>query len=245
MARAHKFYNISVVLLALASIVLTILDFSGLIHLTRWPWVVADQGILAFFTLDYLIRLGLAKNKRAFFRQNIFDLLAIIPLSSIFSFFRLARLTRLFRLTQLFRFVRLVGFLGKLRHVLKRFLKTNGFIYLLWACMAILILAATLYAYAEHVSWGEALWWAIATTTTVGYGDVAPHTTIGKVAATILMLVGIGFIGALTSTITTYFANRESATDYRRLEQQLTTISQQNQELRQLVERLQEKLDNK
>lgn len=232
----RKLYNDGVVLFALISIVLVIFDFSGIIKLTAQPWVYLDNGILALFTVDYVVRFWRAPHKWAFFRHNIFDLLAIIPLYSIFSFFRLARVTRIFRLVRLFRFIRLVGFIGKLRHNLKRFLKTNGFIYLLWACTAILILAATLYSYAEHVSWGEALWWAIATTTTVGYGDVAPHTIVGKCAATVLMLVGIGFIGALTSTITTYFANRGRASEYEQVAKRLATIEQQNQELRDLLQ---------
>lgn len=244
MNRWQKTYNIGVVTLALWSITLAILDFSNLIHIQELPWSAMDDSILAAFTVDYIVRFGRAKQKWAFFRHNIFDLLAIIPLSTIFSFFRLARVTRLFRLVRLFRFVRLIGFIGKLRHTLKRFFRTNGFIYLVWVCMAILILAATLYSYAEHVSWGEALWWAIATATTVGYGDVAPHTAVGKVAATILMLVGIGFIGALTSTITTYFANRGKSSDYQRMTKQLTTIEKQNQELRELLQALRQSKDN-
>lgn len=235
MTTVKKLYTLTVVSLALISIGLAVLDFSGIIAMTNWPWSGLDEGILAFFTLDYFVRLWRAPHKWDFFRHNLFDLLAIIPLSTIFSFFRLARITRLFRLVRLFRFVRLVGFIGKLRHTLKGFLKTNGFVYLLWVCTAILILAATLYSYAEHVSWGEALWWAIATTTTVGYGDVAPHTVVGKCAATLLMLVGIGFIGALTSTITTYFANRGRDSEYQQVAKRLATIEQQNRELRDLL----------
>lgn len=228
MTRWAKCYNGLVVLLALWSIGLTILDFSTVIDLTASPWSVMDDGILIVFTIDYWVRFWRAPRKWAFFRHNLFDLIAILPLTSLFSFFRLARLTRIFRLTKLFRLVRLVGFIGRLRKPLKTFLRTNGFIYLVWASLAILILAATLYAYAEHVSWNEALWWAIATASTVGYGDIAPHTTIGKWAATLLMLVGIGFIGALTSTITTYFAHRGETSQYQQLHQQLTRIEQQN-----------------
>lgn len=238
MRMSIKIYNVTVVVLALVSIALAILDFSNIIQLTATPWLTIDNLILGFFTVDYVVRFWRAPHKWLFFRHNIFDFLAIIPLTTLFTFFRLARITRLFRLVRLFRFVRLIGFIGKLRHVLKRFLRTNGFVYLLWACMAILILAATLYAYAERVSWGEALWWAIATTTTVGYGDVAPHTVIGKCAATLLMLVGIGFIGALTSTITTYFANRESATDTRELTKKLDAIEQQNRDLKAAIQEL-------
>ncbi|WP_407886692.1 potassium channel family protein [Levilactobacillus sp. N40-8-2] len=218
-----KLYNGVVIVFALWSIVLAILDFSSLITLTSLPWSVMDDGILVLFTVDYWVRFYRAPKKWVFFRHNLFDLIAILPLTSLFSLFRLARLTRLLRLTCLFRFVRLVGFIGRLRKPLQKFLKTNGFIYLVWASFAILILAATLYAYAEHVSWGEAFWWAIVTASTVGYGDIAPHTTVGKFAVTLLMLVGIGFIGALTSTITTCFAHHGETDRYQQLSKQLKT----------------------
>jgi len=235
MTQRLKIYNGLVIFLALTSIGLVILDLSGLIRLSAQPWSWIDHGILAAFTVDYGVRFWRAPHKWDFFRHNLFDLIAILPLTSLFSFFRLARLTRIFQLSRLFRFVRLVGFIGKLRRPLSVFLKTNGFIYLVWASLAILILAATLYSFAEHVSWDEALWWAIATASTVGYGDIAPHTSIGKWAATLLMLVGIGFIGALTSTITTYFAHRGETDRYQQLQQQLTTIEQQNAELKRLL----------
>ncbi|WP_332870956.1 potassium channel family protein [Levilactobacillus tujiorum] len=236
MTRYLKLYHGLVIVLALWSIALVIFDLAGFIDLTKTPWSVMDDGLLVIFTIDYWVRFWRAPRKWDFFRHHIFDLIAILPLTSFFNFFRLARVTRLLQLSRLFRFVRLVGFIGRLHQPLRTFLKTNGFIYLVWASLTILILGATLYSYAEHVSWGEALWWAIATASTVGYGDVAPQTTVGKWAATLLMLVGIGFIGALTSTITTYFAHRGEASQYQQLHQELTTIKQQNAELKRLIE---------
>jgi voltage-gated potassium channel Kch len=49
---------------------------------------------------------------------------------------------------------------------------------------------------------GVALWWAVQTVTTVGYGDVVPHATAGRVVAAVLMLIGIGFLTVITATIT-------------------------------------------
>jgi voltage-gated potassium channel len=54
-------------------------------------------------------------------------------------------------------------------------------------------------------SLADALWWAVVTTTTVGYGDVSPVTGEGRLIAVGLMVVGIGFIGIFTATITSFF----------------------------------------
>jgi voltage-gated potassium channel len=65
------------------------------------------------------------------------------------------------------------------------------------------------------LNYGDALWWAIATVTTVGYGDKYPVTAGGRGIAVVLMLVGIGLIGVLTATVASYFveekADREKA----------------------------------
>ncbi|MFT8726598.1 MAG: potassium channel family protein [Liquorilactobacillus ghanensis] len=206
-----KLYDIFIVLLALISIVLVIADFCNQININSVPYVYIDNGILIIFAVDYFTRLFLAKDKKYFFIHNIFDLLSIIPASS-FSIFRIARISRIARLFRLFRFV---GLSGKLEKNIKKFLNTNGFIYLAITCLIILLVSAGMYSVSENVSFGESLWWAIATATTVGYGDISPHTVIGKFAAVLLMFIGIGFIGMLTSSITTYFTqnNEESKED--------------------------------
>jgi voltage-gated potassium channel len=63
---------------------------------------------------------------------------------------------------------------------------------------------------------GDALWWAVVTTTTVGYGDVSPVTAEGRLIAVALMVVGIGFIGVFTATITSLFLEPSRATEDQR-----------------------------
>lgn len=220
------------VILALVSILIVILDYANQLNISNAPWSILDNTILIIFAADYFIRLSRSPNKWTFFKNNIFDLLAILPFNSIFSFFRVSRVFRIFRLAKSLRFLRLLGLTGKLQNNLHRFLKTNGLIYLIWISISILLISATLYSLAENVPWGEALWWAIATTTTVGYGDISPHTTIGKLAAILLMFVGIGFIGMLTSAITSFFTTDTEKSENQQLLDRLEVVTKQNEEIK-------------
>jgi voltage-gated potassium channel len=62
----------------------------------------------------------------------------------------------------------------------------------------------------EFPNIGLGMWWAVTTVTTVGYGDVVPHTTLGRIIASILMLLGIGFLSMLTATIASSFVARDT-----------------------------------
>ncbi|BDR55961.1 potassium channel family protein [Xylocopilactobacillus apis] len=233
-----KLYTIFMALLAVISIVLVIMDYSSLINIEISPYTYIDNGIVVIFAVDYFTRLFMSQNKWKFFKQNIFDLLAIIPFNSLFSVFRLTRLFRLARLTKALRFVRLIGLTGKLQESAKRFLKTNGLIYLLIICGIILIISSVLYSLAEDVSLSNAFWWAIATATTVGYGDISPHTPVGRFAAIMLMFVGIGLIGAITSAITTFFTQNNDDDNASKIMQKLEEIEAENKQLQKEIAKL-------
>ncbi|MFT8836883.1 potassium channel family protein [Liquorilactobacillus satsumensis] len=228
-----KLYTFGIAFLALISIALVIMDYANAISIDSSPYCYIDNTILGLFTIDYFIRLIIAKNRVSFFKDNFFDLLAIIPIGSFFSFFRIARLARIVRITRvakIFRVVRLIGLTGKLQKNAKNFLKTNGLIYLIIVSLFILIIAAVLYSLAESVPLGESLWWAIATATTVGYGDISPHTPVGKLAAILLMFVGIGFISMLTSSLTTFFTHEEDSNQ--KILKKLDELVEDNNELK-------------
>lgn len=74
-------------------------------------------------------------------------------------------------------------------------------------------------------TFGDALWWAMVTATTVGYGDVSPVTSEGRLIAVCLMLIGIGTIGIFTATIASFFVERQDAEDAV-LEARLAAIEQ-------------------
>jgi len=63
----------------------------------------------------------------------------------------------------------------------------------------------------DFASLGDALWWSIVTLATVGYGDIVPHTTWGRIVGSVVIVFGVTFITILTATVTSYFvaANQE------------------------------------
>lgn len=235
--RYKKIYDFLIIILSVFSILLVILDFSTIIHLSQYPYRFFDELILGIFTADYVIRWFFAPNKKDFFVHNIFDLIAILPFDALFSFFRIARILRITRVSRLSHLGRLVGITGKMTNRLSDFLKINGFINVLYTSFILIILSSLTFAYAENVSLPESLWWAFVTATTVGYGDVAPHTVLGKFAAILLMFLGIGFISLLTSTITEYF-NRNTIHEQTEMDEKIDLLLQKIDNLEKQVSEL-------
>lgn len=206
----QKIYSVLTLLLAIFSVVLTFLDITNKIDLSQNPLDIIDNAILIFFIIDYFSRLFLSKNKRDFFKSNICDLIAIIPFNAIFSFFRLMRIFRVLKVTRILKFsrgFRSLGFLLVIGRKIKRFLNTNGFIYMIYCAMALILTSSVIMMKTENKTFGESLWWSVVTCTTVGYGDISPESTVGRIMAVLLMIFGIGLIGMLTGTITTFFMN--------------------------------------
>lgn len=243
MAKFKRKYDLTIIVLALISVSLVVLDILSFININHQPFAVIDFLILLIFTVDYIGRLYLSKRKLVFIKSNFFDLLAIIPFHSAFAVFRLTRLLRITRLsrlsrlsrtTRLFRLTRVIGVIGKASRNIKSFFQTNGFIYMMYIAGVILLIGAATYSFAENVNFIDSLWWAFVTSTTVGYGDISPTTNIGRLAAMILMLTGIGIFGALTSTITSFFMNDNKE----EIEEQNKEISELNNKITLLLVKL-------
>ena len=199
----RKLYSAAVILFCLVSVILAVLDLRrGLTPAERW----ADRIIYVLFVADYLIRLILADDKRAFLKENILDLIAIIPFSALFRVFRLARFARAFRLL---RIVRVAAVSARALSKLRGILNTHGFKYVLSLSGGAVLFSAIAMTYVEGMDFTDALWWAFVTVTTVGYGDLSPSTGTGRLIAAVLMMVGIGLIGSMTSSITSYFLGRQ------------------------------------
>ena len=164
----------------------------------RW----ADTAVCGIFFLDFLLLLRLAKNKRKYLLTwGWIDLLSSVPLVSTL---QLARFFRILRILRLLRGVKsaatLVQELTKSRRQTATFaiLLLTG-ITITFSSIAILIAEK---GRGQIDTPGKALWWCIETIATVGYGDVAPQTTLGRIVAGITMIMGIAIFGSLTAVIT-------------------------------------------
>jgi len=167
---------------------------------------IINTVILIIFALDYFTRLALSENKFYFFKHNIIDLISIIPFSSLFQTAKFLRIARLFKLAKL---LRLVVLIWKLKKNMDKFLKTNNFNYVLLLAIFTVLAGGVGFSIAEKKSFLDGVWWSFVTVTTVGYGDMSPSTGAGRILASIIMLVGIGVLGMLTGTISTFFINKK------------------------------------
>jgi len=181
---------------------------------------------ITIFSIEYLSRIAtsdlLYKDSHklsSMFRyirspMAVIDLLAILPffipmiLPMDLRFLRILRLTRILRVLKIHRYTYSLNMIGR---VLKR--KKEELIVTLFVTFLLLLLAASIMYYVETDIQPEgfpniiaSLWWAIATLTTVGYGDVYPISAIGKILSGIIALLGIGLVALPTGIISSGFS---------------------------------------
>lgn len=178
--------------------------------------VAVEWFIWAVFAVDYVVRLILTTDRWRFVRGHWLDLIIIV-----LPFLRPLRLVRSARVLRLLRLARLGAFLGRAAYQGRRLLVGHGLHYALIVTMLVMVAAAALVHAIEAGSggtirtFGDALWWAVATVTTVGYGDAVPGTAAGRGIAAALMVAGIALFGVLTANIAAFFLehDQEAAPD--------------------------------
>ena len=217
--------------------------------LSEWPLVVAALAFLAayaipilhpalprwlgvlcwwttwltwlMFVLDYLVRLVLAESRRTFVLRHWLDLIVIaLPL------------------LRPLRLLRLVPLLSVINRRATTRLQGRVATYVVGGALLLAFVGALAELNAERnapgatiVNFGDAIWWATTTMTTVGYGDTYPVTVIGRWVAAALMVGGVALLGTVTATFASWLVDRVS------------TVSSNEAELRATVARLEEKLD--
>lgn len=183
------------------------------LFLVAYAWSTIDVGLPAtagalcnamvttswvIFAADYLVRLLLAPRRWIFVRSNLLDL-AAVALPAL----RPLRLLRLFALV------------GVVHRTIGASLRGRVAIYVGGATSFVIFLAALAVLDAERsapdasiITIDDALWWAMTTVTTVGYGDLYPVTIAGRFVAVALMLCGIALLGTVTASLASWFLDR-------------------------------------
>jgi voltage-gated potassium channel len=184
------------------ALILLYLEYSG--RIDWWDmttYLIVDTTLCAFMMAEWFILLYYVDDKKAYLKARWIDLLASLPLLLI---------ARPLRILRLLRVLRLLRGIALFRRAMRPWENAIDMSILKTATIAatIVILCASVLIMdlerenPELNTFGEALWWAIVTSTTVGYGDRVPLTPAGQFVAVILMILGIGLFGTLAATLT-------------------------------------------
>ena len=207
-----------------------------------------DTTICGLLFVDWLIRYKEAKSKLEFMRWGWLDLLACIPTAEAF------RILRIFRIVRLLVAVRTVG---RLIHILAGNKTSTGLSGIGVIAILMTSIGSTGILLAEYnapganiVSAGDALWWALVTMTTVGYGDYCPVSEMGRVIASLLMITGIGLFGTLSGVAAGFFLSDDSDKPASLVAQQkildrLEALQQEIQEIHKQQQQVSPKVEGK
>jgi len=162
-----------------------------------------DITIAAIFLGDFFIHFIKAKDKKFFFKHRWWELLAAIPITTeTTQALRAFKIARALPLIEGLRIIRVFVRIKMLMQNSKKLVKYNYLIYIATLVAVVILLGAFWFVFFETgvnpnvTSFGDGIWWAVVTITTVGYGDIHPITTGGRVVAGFLMISGIGVLGA-------------------------------------------------
>ena len=189
------------------------------------------DAVWVLFGVDYLVRLALASSRSRWFLHHLPDL-AVIALPIL-------------RPLRLLRLVTLVGIMQRSAGTALRgriTLYTAGSAALLIFTSALAVLEAERHEPGSSIqSFGQALWWALTTITTVGYGDTFPASTQGRFIAALLMIGGVALIGVVTATLASWIVSlveEENAEQEAATQAQVAALQRQVGELSERIDRL-------
>lgn len=219
--RAGRAFDIGLVVAILLSILVVVLDSVPAIG-GRHPQLMRalEWFFTLLFTFEYLARLATVRHplRYALSFYGLIDLLSVLPTyvsllvpgSEALLDIRILRLLRVFRIFKLTRYIEEYTRLGEALAASRR----KILVFLSVVLMAVLILGTVMYVVEgpEHgyTSIPTAMYWAIVTMTTVGYGDITPHTPLGKAIASFMMLLGWGILAVPTGIVSAELTARRN-----------------------------------
>ena len=214
-----KFFDVNLMIVILISIFIVMLESVSSINITYGNYLhIAEWCITAIFTVEYILRIWVVKKplKYIFSFYGIIDLLSILPtyLSLFMPGGQSLMVIRALRLLRVFRILKISRYTKESQSILRALKASRAKISVfLFAVIMIVIIIGTIMYLVEGESNGftsipQGIYWAIVTITTVGYGDIAPHTWLGKLIASFAMILGYAIIAVPTGIVTTEFSRK-------------------------------------
>ena len=204
-----------------------------------------DLVLSLLFMLDFFYSLITTADKRAYLKWGWLDFLGSLPYLPLF------RVLRIFRAVRSIRILRQNSLHEIGQEVKDQPERTTFFSVVLFSILLVSLSSYAILQTEKLSPFGniqtpsDALWWAIVTVTTVGYGDIFPTTNGGRIIAVVLMLIGIGIFSALTSYLSTMFINRGNRIAQEQNEVLIRRMSAIEQQLCELTEEIRHQSDTK
>ena len=221
-----KIFDIFIIVLIILNTIMVIVDTFNVPKSVQTASKYIEIVSVIIFTIEYILRVWTAdllyKNQKlAVARMRyILSFMAIIDLLAILPFYlpmlisvdlRVLRTLRIIRLFRIFKINRYTTALNSIGQVFKN--KASQLISSMAIVFLLMIIASVIMYNVEHEAQPEqfknvfqSMWWAVATLTTVGYGDIYPVTVLGKVLSTVIAILGIGLVAVPTGIITSGFS---------------------------------------
>lgn len=212
--RVEKATALPLLILSIALIPVLIIPL--VVHLSKgWTSTVDDLDLVfwGIFTLEYLTMLFLSMKRWHYVRTHLLELLLVcLPL------LRPLRVIRSVRALRLLRVARLSTVTTKGIRLSRSRLASRGAAYALGVAVVLTVAASAVELDAEKTkgnikTFGDSVWWAMTTVTTVGYGDHYPVTALGRIVAVVLMLIGISVLGIITAALAAWLVKVSGETE--------------------------------
>ncbi len=210
---AGKWFDIILIVFIILSVLTIILDSVNDLHLNYGDILkIAEWFFTLVFTLEYILRLVSIRRpmKYVFSFFGIVDILSILPTYLAYFFVGAQQLLviRILRILRVFRVLKLVQYTHQAQ-LLTNSIKNSRhkiFVFFFFIFTVLIIFGSLMYLIEGpengFTSIPHGIYWAVVTLTTVGYGDIAPHTVLGRMVASLIMLTGYSIIAVPTGIFT-------------------------------------------
>jgi len=217
-----KLFDISLIVIIFASVfTLSLGTVKSIYSNYELFFDYAEWFFTIIFTIEYILRIIAAKNKRQYIFSffGVIDLLSILPsyLALFLPSVQYIMVVRILRLLRIFRVLKLTKYISEMDVLILSFKNSwNKILILLYTIIMIAVIFGAILYIVEGSDSGftsipKSIYWAIVTLTTVGYGDIAPITPLGQVLSSVIMIMGYVIVAVPTGLYSAELIKQYSA----------------------------------